>query len=47
LPDLESLTKSEPGNAAALRLLARAYRGMSREEDARQAETRAAAAEKK
>jgi arylsulfatase A-like enzyme/Flp pilus assembly protein TadD len=45
--DLEALTKSDPRNGAALRLLARAYRGLGREQDAKQAETRAAAAEKK
>ena len=28
LPDLEALTKSDPRDAAALRLLARAYRGL-------------------
>ena len=47
LPDLEALTKSSPNNAAALRLLARAYRGLGRERDAQQAEAKAAAAEKK
>jgi Flp pilus assembly protein TadD len=46
LPDLEALAKSDPKNAAALRLLGRAYRGLGREQDAKQAETRAAAAEK-
>ena len=46
LPDLEAVVKSDPKNAAALRLLGRAYRGLGREQDARQAETRAAAAEK-
>ena len=46
LPDLEALAKSDPRNAAALRLLARVYRGLGREQDAKQAETRAAAAEK-
>ena len=46
LPDLEALAKSNPRNAAALRLLARVYRGLGREQDAKQAETRAAAAEK-
>jgi hypothetical protein len=46
LPDLEALAKSDPKNAAALRLLARAYRGLGREQDARQAEERATAAEK-
>jgi len=38
LPDLEAFTKSDPRNAAALRLLARAYRGLSREQDAKRAE---------
>jgi choline-sulfatase len=47
LPDLEALTKSEPRNAAALRLLARAYRGLGRENDAKRAEEQAAALEKK
>ncbi len=47
LPDLEALAKSTPPNAAALRLLARAYRGLRREHDAQSAETKAAAAEKK
>lgn len=42
LPDLEALTNADPRNAAALRLLARAYRGMGREQDAKQAEARAA-----
>jgi predicted Zn-dependent protease len=46
LPDLEALAKSDPKNAAALRLLARAYRGLGREQDAKQAEARATAAEK-
>jgi len=47
LPDLEALTKSDPRNAAALQLLARGYRGAGREQDARQAEGKAAALEKK
>ena len=47
LPDLEAFTKSDPQNAAALRLLARAYRGLGREQDAKRAEERAAALEKK
>jgi choline-sulfatase len=46
LPDLEALAKSDPKNATALRLLARAYRGLGCEQDARQAEARATAAEK-
>jgi Flp pilus assembly protein TadD len=45
--DLEALTKSDPRNAAALRLLVRAYRGAGREPDAKQAEDEAAAVEKK
>ena len=47
LPDLEAFAKSDPRNAAALRLLARAYRGLGREQDAKRAEERAAALEKK
>jgi arylsulfatase A-like enzyme/Tfp pilus assembly protein PilF len=47
LPDLEALTKSEPRNTTALRLLARAYRGLGRESDAKRAEEQAAALEKK
>ena len=47
VPDLEALTKSDPRNAAALRLLARAYRGAGREPDARQAEDKAASVERK
>jgi choline-sulfatase len=47
LPDLKALTKSDPRSAAALRLLARAYRGVGREQDARQAEDKAAALERK
>ena len=47
LPDLEALSKSAPPNSAALRLLARAYRGLGREADAQQAEAKAAATEKK
>jgi cytochrome c-type biogenesis protein CcmH/NrfG len=46
LPDLEALVKSDPKNAAALRLLGRAYRGLGREQDAKQAETRAVAGKK-
>ncbi|MFZ0561718.1 MAG: sulfatase-like hydrolase/transferase [Terriglobales bacterium] len=42
LPDLEALTKSDPRNAAALRLLARAYHGLGREQDAKRAEAQAA-----
>jgi len=47
LPDLEALTKSDARNVAAWRLLTRAYRGLGREQDARRAEDRAAAVEKK
>ena len=42
LPDLELLVKSDSRNAAANRLLARAYRGLGREEDAKRAEAAAA-----
>jgi arylsulfatase A-like enzyme/Flp pilus assembly protein TadD len=47
LPDLEAFTKSDLRNAAALRLLARAYRGLGREQDAKRAEEQAGALEKK
>ena len=47
LPDLEALTKSDPKNAAAFRLLARAYRGLHREADAKRAEDKASLLEKK
>jgi choline-sulfatase len=47
LPDLESFTKSDPKNIAALRLLARAYRGLGRERDAKRTEEQAGAVEKK
>jgi predicted Zn-dependent protease len=47
IPDLEALTRSDPRNGVALRLLARAYRGAGREQDARQVEIKAAAADKK
>ncbi len=47
LPDLEAFTKSDPRNAAALRLLARAYRGLGREQDAKRAEEQAGALGKK
>jgi choline-sulfatase len=46
-PDLEALTKSEPKNAAAWRLLARAYRGAGKEQAAKRAEDQASALEKK
>ena len=47
LPDLEAFTKSDPHNALALRLLARAYRGLGREQDAERTEGQAAALERK
>jgi len=47
LPDLQALAGGDPPNAAALRLLAKAYRGLGKEGDAQQAEAKAAAAEKK
>ena len=47
LPDLEAFTKSDPRSAAALRLLARAYRGLGRVQDAKRAEEQAGAVEKK
>jgi tetratricopeptide (TPR) repeat protein len=43
LPDLEAFAKADPRNAAALRLLARAYRGLGREQDAKRTEEQAAA----
>lgn len=46
-PDLEQLTKSDPSNAPAWRLLARAYKGLHREADAAKAEAKAASLEKK
>jgi choline-sulfatase len=47
LPDLEAFTKSDPRNPAALRLLAQAYRGLGRAQDAKRTEAQAAALEKK
>jgi arylsulfatase A-like enzyme len=47
LPDLEAFTKADPRNAAALRLLARAYRGLGREQDAKRTAEQAGAPEKK
>jgi choline-sulfatase len=47
LPDLEALTKSDSRNADAFRLLARAYRGLGRQADAKRVAERAAALEKK
>ena len=46
-PDLEQLTKSNPTNAEAWRLLAKAYQGLHREAEATKAEAKAAALEKK
>ena len=42
-PDLEQLTKSDPKNAAAWHLLSRAYQGLHRNQEAKQAEAKAAA----
>ncbi|MGB6386707.1 MAG: sulfatase-like hydrolase/transferase [Terriglobales bacterium] len=47
LPDLEAFTKTDPRNPAALRLLARAYRGLGKEQAAKRAEEQAAALGKK
>jgi choline-sulfatase len=47
LPDLEAFSKSDPRNAAALRLLARAYRGLGKEQEAKRTEEKADALEKK
>ncbi len=47
LPDLETLANNNPPNAEALRLLAKAYRGLGRSAEAQQVEARASAAEKK
>ncbi len=47
VPDLEAFIKANPRNATALRLLARAYRGLGKEQDAQRTEERAAALEKK
>ena len=47
VPDLEALANNDPPNAEALRLLAKAYRGLGREHDAEQAEAKASAAGKK
>jgi choline-sulfatase len=47
LPNLEAFTKSYPRDAVALRLLARAYRGEGKEEEAERTEEKAAALEKK
>jgi len=47
LPDLEALTKSDPRNASAWNLLAQAFRGVHKDQDAKKAEDKAAALEKK
>jgi len=47
VPDLEALTKSDAQNAAAWRLLARAYRGLGKEQKATRADEQAVALEKK
>ena len=47
LPDLEAFTEENPRSAEGLKLLARAYHGAGREQDAKQAEDRAAGLEKK
>jgi choline-sulfatase len=46
-PDLEQLTKSDPANAQAWHLLAKAYQGLHREPEAAKAEAKATALEKK
>ena len=46
LPDLQALSKSDPKNPAVLRLLAKAYRGLGKEQAAKRAEDQAAALEK-
>lgn len=47
LPDLVQLTKSDPKNAAAWHLLARTYHGLHREAEAKSADQKAVALEKK
>jgi choline-sulfatase len=47
LPDLEAFTKSDPKNVTALHLLAQAYRGLGRGQDAKRTEQQAGALEKK
>jgi len=47
LPDLEAFTKADPRNSAALHLLALAYRGLGREQDAKRTEAQATALERK
>ena len=46
LPDLEALAKSDPKNPAVFRWLAKAYRGLGKEQAAKRAEDQAAALEK-
>jgi len=46
-PDLEQLTKSDPKNAQAWRLLAKAYKGLHRDADAAKADGKAATLDKK
>src|SRR6202166_1188247 len=43
LPDLEAIAKAQPQNVEVLHLLARAYRGLGREQDARRTEEQATA----
>jgi len=47
LPDLEAIAKSDPPDPATLHLLAQAYHGLGREQDAKRIEAQAAALEKK
>jgi predicted Zn-dependent protease len=47
LPDLEAIAKSDPPDPATLHLLAQAYHGLGREQDAKRMEAQAAAIEKK
>ncbi|MBZ5666087.1 MAG: sulfatase-like hydrolase/transferase [Acidobacteriia bacterium] len=47
LPDLQAFAKSNPKHSAALRLLARAYRGLGKEQDAKRVDDQVAALEKK
>jgi arylsulfatase A-like enzyme/cytochrome c-type biogenesis protein CcmH/NrfG len=47
LLDLEALTKSDPNNAAAWRLLSRTYQGLHRTQEAKQAEAKATTLENK
>jgi arylsulfatase A-like enzyme/cytochrome c-type biogenesis protein CcmH/NrfG len=47
LPDLQALTKSDPKNAQAFHLLAKAYQGLHKEEEAARAESTATTLERK